>query len=691
MQLATVSLDESQDDAMNLHATQDEPETAQRPTGIKFTYASGSRPLEGYTIKRGIGRGGFGEVYYAASDAGKEVAIKLIRRNLDVELRGVTQCLNLKHPNLLSLFDVKQDELGDSWVVMEFVAGESLEDVLERCPDGLPHNEVLAWFHGIAAGVTYLHDHGIVHRDLKPGNIFGDEGIVKIGDYGLSKFISASRRSGQTESVGTVHYMAPEIGNGRYGKEIDIYALGIILYEMLTGRVPFEGESVGEVLMKHLTAEPNLEGIEEPYRSAIAKTLTKNPDTRIKTVGELLALLPPPPPGTFIGANSRRVAAEPAIEPPPAPRPQQPQGSPVTAILVAEEEPIAQAVRKVLGRFSTAWNSGRINTPGKVAIILVTAYMLVIKGLALALIPMTMSALILYAFYYAIRSVVIATRTPPPPGRPNVGQRPSPRPPGAPLTPVVEQRAPAPYEHTAAANRYAADLKGQIERQAAAVRIERRAVERTISLPPKTVRQRVEELMGSLLGATLVTAAMSVFLSVVHSKTFEPGQFAWLLLVSTLGSWMVLIPSKFWEGHDGDTTLRRLTLAVLGLGLGAAAWTIKDFLLVPLTSDWHLGRAVTEGYFGTRLHDAVDGSPTLVAHIGYFAFLLLLVRWWKQADPLRPSRLRLWPTIVVIFWGWLLYFFWPFPQPWGTMVAASMAIAVQVSASWERGKRRVAA
>ena len=112
---------------------------------------------------------------------------------------------------------------------------------------------------GICGGVAYLHDHGIVHRDLKPGNIFSDEGTVKIGDYGLAKFISCSRRSGQTESVGTVHYMAPEIANGRYGREIDTYALGIILFEMLTGRVPFEGESVGEVLMKHLTAEPDLE------------------------------------------------------------------------------------------------------------------------------------------------------------------------------------------------------------------------------------------------------------------------------------------------------------------------------------------------------------------------------------------------------------------------------------------------
>ena len=144
----------------------------------------------------------------------------------------------------------------------------------------------------MCAGVAYLHDHGIVHRDLKPGNIFSDDGMVKIGDYGLSKFISCSRRSGQTESVGTVHYMAPEIANGRYGREIDIYALGIILFEMLTGHVPFEGESVGEVLMKHLTAEPDLSVLQEPYRDIVKRALAKDPNVRIKNVGELVALLP---------------------------------------------------------------------------------------------------------------------------------------------------------------------------------------------------------------------------------------------------------------------------------------------------------------------------------------------------------------------------------------------------------------
>src|SRR6266576_4184348 len=139
----TATLERENLSAMNAQAPQlDDPERPRadlpRAATIKFTYPSGARPLEGYTIKRGVGRGGFGEVYFATSDAGKEVALKLIRRNLDVELRGVTQCLNLKHPNLLSLYDIKTDEMGDQWVVMEYVSGESLEDLIDRSPNGIP-------------------------------------------------------------------------------------------------------------------------------------------------------------------------------------------------------------------------------------------------------------------------------------------------------------------------------------------------------------------------------------------------------------------------------------------------------------------------------------------------------------------------------------------------------------------------
>ena len=173
---------------------------------MKFTYNSGQRPLDGYTIKRGIGRGGFGEVFFAVSDGGKEVALKRVAGNSEIELRGVAQCLNLKHPNLVSLYDLRSDAEGNRWVVMEYVAGEPLNVVLSRHPDGLPRELAREWFLGLARAVGHLHDHGIVHRDLKPANVFLENGTVKVGDYGLSKSMSTSQRTAQTQSVGTVHY-----------------------------------------------------------------------------------------------------------------------------------------------------------------------------------------------------------------------------------------------------------------------------------------------------------------------------------------------------------------------------------------------------------------------------------------------------------------------------------------------------
>ena len=255
---------------------------------MKFTFAPESKPLDGYTIKRAIHRGGFGEVYYALSDAGKEVALKLLRNNLQVELRGVKQCLNLKHPNLVTIFNVQTDSDGDHWIVMEYVAGKNLATVIDEAAGPLSPEETQHWLSGIVGGLSYLHDRGIVHRDLKPANIFSEAGAVKIGDIGLAKFITESRRSAQTESVGTVYYMAPEVAHGRYGREVDIYSLGILLYEMLTGRVPFDGESTAEILMKHLTEKPDLSPLPANLRPVLAHALEKDPLKRTPTAAQLL-------------------------------------------------------------------------------------------------------------------------------------------------------------------------------------------------------------------------------------------------------------------------------------------------------------------------------------------------------------------------------------------------------------------
>lgn len=252
----------------------------------KFVYTSGDRPLSGYVIKRGIGQGGFGEVYYAVSEAGKEVALKLVRGNAEVELRGMQQCINLKHQNLVSLYDIKMDEQGDNWVIMEYVAGESLSHVLNRHPQGLPMDQVQSIFQELCLAMQALHESGIVHRDLKPANVFIENGLVKVGDYGLCKFISGTQKSPQTQSIGTVHYMAPEISTGNYGKQVDIYAAGVMLYEMMTGKLPFDGETVGEILMKHLTSQADLSLVPKEYKEVLEKALVKNPAERYQSFSQ---------------------------------------------------------------------------------------------------------------------------------------------------------------------------------------------------------------------------------------------------------------------------------------------------------------------------------------------------------------------------------------------------------------------
>jgi serine/threonine protein kinase len=298
----------------------------------RYTFNSGARPLEGYTIKRAVGRGGFGEVYYATSDSGKEVALKLITRNLEIERRGVAQCMNLKCPNLLAIHDIKTNDTGDTFVIMEFVAGPSLSSVLAEYPDGMPEAEIRAWLKGLVEGVAYLHDHGIVHRDLKPANLFMEEGVVKIGDYGLSKMISNEQASHHSESIGTCHYMAPEISTGKYNKPIDIYAIGVILFEMITGHVPFEGETVGEILIKHLTTRPDLSKLPEPFKTIIGQALAKDPAHRQARVIDLL-----PPDDAPRPRDVRFIGEGKVASPAPPPRAKVPDDG---ILRITDDEPV---------------------------------------------------------------------------------------------------------------------------------------------------------------------------------------------------------------------------------------------------------------------------------------------------------------------------------------------------------------
>jgi hypothetical protein len=328
---------------------------------MRFTYRSGQRVLDGFTLKRGVGKGGFGEVYFALSDAGKEVALKLLAER-EVEMRGVLNCLNLKHPNLVHVYDVREDEHGDTWIVMEYVLGESLAQVIQRHRHGLPENLAREWFGALSRAVGYLHDQGVVHRDLKPANIFIENGGLKVGDYGLCKTMTSGVR--QTQRVGTVHYMAPEIGSGRYDKSIDIYACGVMLYEMLTGRLPFDGETDNEIVMKHLTAAPDLSALSPGFAPVLAKALDKNPLKRYGSMAEfaraveattlpLATPVPPPLPGfapgmmvagasvttSFGGALPPSVAA-PHADQTPIILPDAPVAKPLTAPIIAPGPPL---------------------------------------------------------------------------------------------------------------------------------------------------------------------------------------------------------------------------------------------------------------------------------------------------------------------------------------------------------------
>ena len=317
-------------------------------SAMKFTYRSGQRPLDGFTLKRGVGQGAFGEVYFAVSDGGKEVALKLLRGHTDAELRGVAHCLNLKHPNLVHLYDLRTDSRGEHWVVMEYVFGESLAGVINKHPTGLPTEVIREWFSALVRGVGYLHNQGVVHRDLKPANIFIEHGQLKIGDYGLSRRISGSEGGDLSRGVGTPHYMAPEIKNGNYTASIDVYACGIILFEMICGHRPFDGETPLEVLMKHYIDPPDLGPLPPAYRGVVARALEKDPARRYASVAELARAVE-----EMFGGRRDAVPATAALPtatvltpPVGAPRPvATPVAAPRTKPLITPAGPLTQSAR----------------------------------------------------------------------------------------------------------------------------------------------------------------------------------------------------------------------------------------------------------------------------------------------------------------------------------------------------------
>ncbi|MBC8132290.1 MAG: serine/threonine protein kinase, partial [Deltaproteobacteria bacterium] len=285
-----------------------------------------------YKITAKLGEGGMGVVFLGEHPViGKKVAMKAIHpelaRNPEVVSRFVMEAKavnQIGHEHIVDIGDFGNTAAGDFYFIMEYLQGESLADRLKR-EVVLSQSRALSIAAQVADALGASHSHGIIHRDLKPENIFlitrrGDPDFVKVLDFGLAKLtqveekVTHKTRAGSV--MGTPYYMSPEQGEGKVqiDHRADIYSLGIILFEMLTGKVPFGGEGYGEIIVKHIThLAPSARKINPRISAAIEmalfQALAKDREDRFQTMHEFReALLDPE--GYLAGAPSVGMPAE---------------------------------------------------------------------------------------------------------------------------------------------------------------------------------------------------------------------------------------------------------------------------------------------------------------------------------------------------------------------------------------------
>jgi Tol biopolymer transport system component len=275
-----------------------------------------------YRIERELGAGGMATVYLAHDVRhDRKVALKVLRPELSAILGGerflaeIKTTANLQHPHILGLFD-SGEAAGLVYYVMPFVEGESLRDRLNR-DHQLPVEEAIRLAREVADALQYAHEHGVVHRDIKPENILLHGGHAVVADFGIA--LAASRSDGgarMTEtgmSLGTPHYMSPEqaMGEREVTPKADIYALGCVLYEMLTAEPPFTGANAQAIIGRVLTEEPRSltaqrRTIPPNVEAAVRMALAKLPADRFESAKEFSAALVK---SDFVTAGTRAVAA----------------------------------------------------------------------------------------------------------------------------------------------------------------------------------------------------------------------------------------------------------------------------------------------------------------------------------------------------------------------------------------------
>jgi eukaryotic-like serine/threonine-protein kinase len=249
-----------------------------------------------YRIVRKLGSGGMANVYLAEDeDLGRRVAIKILNEryandDLFIERfrREAKSAAALSHPNIVSVYDRGEAE-GTYYIAMEVIEGRSLKElIMTRGP--LPIGQALAYTHEILEALRFAHRHGIIHRDIKPHNILIGERL-KVTDFGIAR-AGASQMTEAGSIMGTAQYLSPEQARGApVTASSDLYSVGIVLYEMLTGKVPFSGDSAIEIAMKHLNDAPKPPSkirpeIPEELDQVVLRALAKNAEDRYQTAEE---------------------------------------------------------------------------------------------------------------------------------------------------------------------------------------------------------------------------------------------------------------------------------------------------------------------------------------------------------------------------------------------------------------------
>ncbi len=258
------------------------------------------RTIGSYRVESLLGSGGMGAVYRGLDlMLERPVAIKVLRSDVATQPHVVERfkqeartVARLLHPNIATLYALVPDG-DDLCMVMEFCEGETFETLLAR-RGRLDPAEVLPLFGQALDGIGHAHARGIVHRDIKPANLIrSPAGTVKVMDFGIARLLGSSRMTQTRHTVGTAEYMAPEqVRAQEVDGRSDVYALGVLLYELLTGRVPFQSDSFFEVMQAHLTAEPPpprqfAPTLPEPLVDVVLRAMAKLPENRFASASDL--------------------------------------------------------------------------------------------------------------------------------------------------------------------------------------------------------------------------------------------------------------------------------------------------------------------------------------------------------------------------------------------------------------------